>query len=174
MKFCLMWVCCHLFSLCVWVACWLGFFVSFWWQQKHSYPFPLLPSSATCWYPVQDAFPVCLHALFENWWVSALCLIFSSLTVQDLSCFPRQGLLSAPSLNKCEICCSQQGLLHMWCSSPSSPIPVFRSMFPKSRTVLPEIFLSGLPYPSHSFIWPWVHWAGNVLSLQWKGSGCNQ
>lgn len=34
------------------------FFVLFWWQQKHSYPFPLPPSSATCWCPVQDMFPV--------------------------------------------------------------------------------------------------------------------
>lgn len=167
MKFCRMRVCWHLFCVCT--GCWLvGFFVSFWGQQKHSYPFPLPPSSATCWYPVQDMFPVCLHALFENQWFSALCLIFPTLPAQGLSCFPQQSLLPAPSLGKYKTCCSQLGLLYMWSSSSSSPIASsLYHVFP-TRRHLKSSYWDFLLLPTPSCVLEYLRQA-----LQQEGSGCN-
>lgn len=157
-------VCWHLFCVCT--GCWLvGFSVSFWWQQKHSYPFPPPPSSATCWYPVQDMFPVCLHALFENQCFSALCLIFPTLPAQGLSCFPQQSLLPAPSLGKYNTCCLQLGLLYMWSSSSSSPIA--SSLYYVFSTRRPVCHLKSFIGTSSSF--PLLR-----VSLSTSGRHCNR
>lgn len=171
MKFCLRRVCWHLL-FCVCIGCWLvGGFVSFWWQQKHSYPLPLLPSSATCWYPVQDMYPVCLHALFENQWFSALCLIFPSLPVQGLSYLLWQSLLPAPSPGKYETCCLQQGLLHVL-----EYLPLFTCRFIPVPCLSTQGPLCHLKSSYQDFLLPTPSCDLEYIrqALQQEGSGCNQ
>lgn len=144
--------------------------MSFWWQQKHSYPFPLPSSSATWWYPLQDTFPVCSHAVFENQWFSVLSLIFPSLPLQGLSYFPSRAFF--PAWASIKLAARSRSCFICGDPPPLPPLLHPRSTSPTLRTTVPsKILLSGLLLlPSHSFVCPWIHQAGIATGRV----GCDQ
>lgn len=163
-KFCLMRECWHLL-FCVPMGRWLGFFCVFLMATKTFISFS--PSSATWWYPLQDTFPVCSHAVFENQWLSALSLIFPSLPLQGLSYFPSRAFFPAQASIK--LAARSRSFFVCGVPPPLHPLLHPRSTSPKLRTTVPpKILLSGL-LPSHSFVCPWVHRAGIATGRV----GCN-
>lgn len=117
----------------------------------------------------QDTCPVLM--LFENQWFSTLCFISPFLPVQGLSCFTQQSLSPAPCPSKCEPCCSQQGLHHLWSSSPSSLVS--SSLLHATQLKNHCAFLNSLIRTSTSSLHHMsLHTSGRHCHGEW--SGCYQ
>lgn len=144
------------------------FFVLFWWRQKHSYPFPLPPSSATCWCPVQDMFPV-LSVYLK---ISGVVLFVSFSPPCQFwvsSAFLARAFWLLPAWTRTEPAAHSWDSFRCGILPPLDPLLQSHSLSPSLRTTVPsKILLSGLPPPSHSFISPWVYQADIAA---WRVSG---